>query len=99
MISSRLHQVSRSLKDCRVSVGAGTIIVNKGHIKGLTTAAGLWASACIGLAIGTGFYKGAIVGTAAVYITERVLHDFSKGIRRKHGAYDDTDKSDNQQQP
>ena len=77
-------------------LGAGTIIVNKGHIKGLTTAAGLWASACIGLAIGTGFYEGAIVGTVAVYITERVLHDFSKGIRRRHGAYNDTDETDQQ---
>ena len=44
-------------------LGAGTIMVNRGHIKGLTTAAGLWASACIGLAIGTGFYEAAIVGT------------------------------------
>ena len=38
-------------------LGAGTIIVT-GHqeVKGLTTAAGLWASACMGLAIGAGFY-------------------------------------------
>ena len=44
-------------------LGAGTILVTgKQQIKGLTTAAGLWASACMGLAIGVGFYEGAIIG-------------------------------------
>ena len=72
-------------------LGAGSIIVNKRHITGLTTAAGLWASACIGLAIGIGFYEGAIVGTAAVYFTERVLRRFSKSIRvRSDLSPDDT---------
>ena len=43
-------------------LGAGTIIVTSyNQVKGLTTAAGLWASACLGLAIGIGFYGGAIV--------------------------------------
>lgn len=46
-------------------LGAGTIIIT-GHqraqqVKGLTTAAGLWASACMGLAIGIGFYEGAVL--------------------------------------
>ena len=46
-------------------LGAGTIVIT-GHqrgqqVKGLTTAAGLWASACMGLAIGVGFYAGAII--------------------------------------
>lgn len=59
-------------------LGAGTIMVNRGHIKGLTTAAGLWASACIGLAIGTGFYEAAIVGTISVYFVERILKGFKK---------------------
>lgn len=44
-------------------LGAGTIIVTgKQQVKGLTTAAGLWASAIMGLAIGAGFYFGAIMG-------------------------------------
>ncbi|MDR2296685.1 MAG: MgtC/SapB family protein [Clostridiales Family XIII bacterium] len=48
-------------------LGVGTILVTGRHrIRGLTTAAGLWASACTGLAIGIGFYYGAI--TAAVLI-------------------------------
>lgn len=43
-------------------LGAGTILVTEQNkIKGLTTAAGLWASACVGLAIGIGFYMGAII--------------------------------------
>lgn len=43
-------------------LGAGTIIVTANHkVKGLTTAAGLWAAACMGIAIGLGFYI-AIVG-------------------------------------
>lgn len=45
-------------------LGAGTILVtSRSQIKGLTTAAGLWSSACIGLAIGIGFYTIAILGT------------------------------------
>lgn len=50
-------------------LGAGSIIV-EGHtkIRGLTTAAGLWTSACIGLAIGIGFYFGGLTATIAVYV-------------------------------
>lgn len=75
-------------------LGAGTIIVHRGHISGLTTAAGLWASACIGLAIGTGFYEAAIVGTLAVYFVERGLRNMSKRIMIKHGHYDENRHSD-----
>lgn len=42
-------------------LGAGTIIITRrNEVKGLTTAAALWATACMGLAIGTGFYECAI---------------------------------------
>ena len=71
-------------------LGAGTIMVNRGHVKGLTTAAGLWASACIGLAIGTGFYEAAIVGTAAVFFVERGLKGLSKNHRNKNSFPDDS---------
>lgn len=55
-------------------LGAGTIIVTgRQQIKGLTTAAGLWASACMGLAIGAGFYFGAIVGFLLVLLTMTLL--------------------------
>lgn len=50
-------------------LGAGTIMVT-GHykIRGLTTAAGLWAAACMGLALGAGFYLGAIVMCVMVLV-------------------------------
>ena len=55
-------------------LGAGTIIVTgRQQIKGLTTAAGLWASACMGLAIGAGFYLGAIVGCVLIIVTTGAL--------------------------
>lgn len=48
-------------------LGAGTIIVTgKQQVKGLTTAAGLWASACMGIAIGAGFYECMIMGTLLI---------------------------------
>ncbi len=51
-------------------LGAGTIIVtSRQEIKGLTTAAGLWASACMGLAIGAGFYLGAVLGCVLILVS------------------------------
>lgn len=50
-------------------LGVGTIIVtDNSRVKGLTTAAGLWVSACIGLAIGIGFYEIAILATIVVVL-------------------------------
>ena len=51
-------------------LGAGSIIVSNksmGVVKGLTTAAGLWSAACIGLAVGSGFYPAAAIGAIIVY--------------------------------
>lgn len=56
-------------------LGAGTIIVTgKNRVKGLTTAAGLWAAACIGLSIGIGFYSGAIIGCILIFVVMSALH-------------------------
>ena len=56
-------------------LGAGTIIVTGRHqVKGLTTAAGLWASACMGLAIGIGFYEAAIVACVVIVLVSTLLH-------------------------
>ncbi|AEE95477.1 MgtC/SapB family protein [Mahella australiensis] len=49
-------------------LGAGTIIKEGPNIRGLTTAASLWAVACIGLAIGIGYYSAALASTAFVVI-------------------------------
>ena len=55
-------------------IGAGTIIVTKRRqVKGLTTAAGLWASAIVGLAIGAGFVEAALLATAFILLAEIVL--------------------------
>ena len=52
-------------------IGAGTIIVTKRQrVKGLTTAAGLWTVAIVGLALGGGFYEGAIMVTVLVLVAE-----------------------------
>ena len=52
-------------------IGAGTIIVTRRQrVKGLTTAAGLWASAIIGLALGGGFYEGGIFATVLIMVAE-----------------------------
>ena len=76
-------------------LGAGSIIVTRDHhISGLTTAAGLWASACIGLAIGVGFYEGALVGTIAVYFTERFLRRWSKSIPNTNSYINMKDEDD-----
>lgn len=51
-------------------LGAGSIIVTgRNHVTGLTTAAGLWASACMGLAAGAGYYECAIFMALLIYIS------------------------------
>lgn len=50
-------------------LGAGTILQKKDRVSGLTTAATLWLSAAIGLAVGIGYYEGAIIATAICLIT------------------------------
>ena len=49
-------------------LGAGTIIHDKGAVKGLTTAASIWTVACIGLAVGLGYYSLAVLSTICVFI-------------------------------
>lgn len=52
-------------------IGAGTIIVTKRRqVKGLTTAAGLWTCAIIGLAVGAGYYEAAILATVIILLAE-----------------------------
>lgn len=61
-------------------LGAGTILVTgRQEVKGLTTAACLWASACMGIAIGAGFYECVLVGSLLIILSMRVfpvLEDF-----------------------
>ena len=65
-------------------LGAGTIIVTRrSQIKGLTTAAGLWASAGIGLALGVGFYEAAVAAALAVFIVMTLLQKMDNRMHRK----------------
>src|SRR5690554_2565099 len=57
-------------------LGAGTIIKEGFLVKGLTTAASLWATAAIGLAIGGNYYFLAIATTLVVIITLYLLNSF-----------------------
>ena len=60
-------------------LGAGTILREGFSVKGLTTAASLWAVSCIGLAVGAGYYIGALVSTVVIYLT---LNTFKRFIIR-----------------
>ena len=62
-------------------LGAGTIIVTgRQEVKGLTTAAGLWASACMGLAIGAGFVEGAFFGCVLIILTIIMFSHLERAI-------------------
>jgi putative Mg2+ transporter-C (MgtC) family protein len=70
-------------------LGAGTIIITgRNQVKGLTTAAGLWASACVGLAIGIGFYEGAIIGGITIFCVMTILHKMDERMRVKSKQID-----------
>jgi len=55
-------------------LGAGTIFVNKNKISGLTTAAGIWATSGVGMAIGSGMYLVGIAATIIIVFTQVFLH-------------------------
>ncbi|MBR3558058.1 MAG: MgtC/SapB family protein [Bacteroidales bacterium] len=57
-------------------IGAGTIILQKQVVRGLTTAAGLWVTAAIGLACGNGMYWLALVATAIVLVSLGLINVF-----------------------
>ena len=65
-------------------LGAGTIVVTKhNQIKGLTTAAGLWASAGVGLAFGVGFYEGALTAAIGIYSILTILQRWEKRLHKR----------------
>ena len=65
-------------------LGAGTIIITaRQQVKGLTTAAGLWASACLGLAIGAGFYACAFISMLFMIVCMYVLPPLERRMTRR----------------
>lgn len=63
-------------------IGAGTILRNGLNVKGVTTAAGILAVTVIGMAVGSGFYYGAILVTIVVYLTLAYSHKISDKFER-----------------
>ena len=67
-------------------LGAGTILVTRNsQVRGLTTAAALWTSACVGLALGTGFYAGALVVGGVLIVVMILLRPLNDVLQRKNG--------------
>ena len=65
-------------------LGVGTILIKgRFQITGLTTAAGLWATAAIGLALGAGFIEGALIAFVLSMLTVTFLHKFETKLNRR----------------
>ena len=70
-------------------LGVGTIIVTGNReVRGLTTAAGLWACACIGLAAGAGYIEGVLLTLGFVMFALLVLRYFDKALSRLSKDFD-----------
>lgn len=77
-------------------LGAGMIIVkNSNVVTGLTTAAGMWATAAIGIALGYGFYSGAIIATVACVFTAAFLSRLERKRKSTAHIYIEVDLSQN----
>ena len=67
-------------------LGAGTILITRNNqVRGLTTAAALWASACVGLALGTGFYAGALIVGGVLLVVMILFRPLNNVLQRKSG--------------
>jgi putative Mg2+ transporter-C (MgtC) family protein len=64
-------------------IGAGTILQHRGSVRGLTTAASLWAVAAIGTAAGAGLLVMAVVGTVLILVVLAVLDQMEEFLRRR----------------
>lgn len=68
-------------------LGAGTIYVQRSNIRGLTTAAGLWATCGIGMAIGGGMYVIGFSSTLIILTTQIILHSSGKFMTSHKSKY------------
>lgn len=66
-------------------LGAGTILARNNQVRGLTTAAALWSSACVGLALGIGFYAGALVVGGVLLLVMILFRPLNHVLHRKNG--------------
>lgn len=67
-------------------LGAGIIVYRKHEVQGLTTAAGIWATAGVGMACGGGLYIVAVGVTALMIVVQLILH-LPYGIFRRKKSY------------
>lgn len=65
-------------------IGAGMIFYHKQVVHGLTTAAGIWATAAIGMAVGAGLFIIAVISTAIIILVQCVMHLNVKIFRSRH---------------
>ena len=73
-------------------LGAGVIVFkNNNIITGLTTAAGVWTTSIIGIAVGCGFYVGAVVVTAIYMLSITLLGRFERRRKKSESAYIEID--------
>jgi len=63
-------------------IGGGAILKERGSIRGLTTAAGLWAAAALGMAAGAGLYTIGLIGTIMILLTLAVLRLVERRLPR-----------------
>lgn len=64
-------------------IGAGVIIFNRAQVRGITTAAGLWVAAAIGMAVAYGFYVLAFTTTVFVLLIFVALWHFEKYLNKR----------------
>ena len=69
-------------------LGVGTILIKgRFQITGLTTAAGIWCAATIGIALGIGYYEGALVTFLASVVAVTLMHRFEYSVTRRHTRF------------
>ena len=69
-------------------LGVGTIFIKgRFQITGLTTAAGLWATAAMGLALGAGYYEGALITYILIFVTVTILHRLEYRITKRYNRF------------
>lgn len=93
LIFTQYHALGSSPDPARLSaqvitgvgfLGAGTILREGSNVKGLTTAASLWAVACLGIASGFGYYYAAIAGMIFIFITLTILEVIQHKLMSSH---------------
>ena len=69
-------------------LGVGSILIKgRFQITGLTTAAGLWCVAAIGLALGAGFYEGALITFVLAVLTVTIVHKVEYTFNKRHRRF------------